>query len=267
MKVFAILITVCVALAVPLENSQAQQPTKKTKTGSTVTPKTVPIVPVTPSKTTDLSISKDDDSKGKDDKGKKVLGPDVIKAVELVDPKKKADVNPGQNSIDKAVKLKPVTLSINDQTLAKAFRVNVYPKYHLEIGQKFAQGIFYQGKIQRHWSFCYWDPRYRCYCYWDPCVRAYYYWSMPDGCYYPVSYCPHGTYCWVEPTDGILPAPPDANAPVASVTGELAAADDGIPEATPIEPTSVDSGDSGPSALPTTLAPPPIRTTAPAAKT
>jgi hypothetical protein len=27
---------------------------------------------------------------------------------------------------------------------------------------------------------------------------TWYYWCPPDDCYYPVDYCPYGTYSWDE---------------------------------------------------------------------
>jgi hypothetical protein len=54
----------------------------------------------------------------------------------------------------------------------------------------------YKGKEHYHWSKKVWFEKYGCYCYWDPYVSCYYYYCVPDDCYYPVDYCPHGKYCW-----------------------------------------------------------------------
>lgn len=71
-----------------------------------------------------------------------------------------------------------------------------YTNYHLDYGTKFKGGYFYKGKEHSHWSYHCYDKRYGCECYYCPCTCCYYYWCQPDDCYYPVSYCPHGKYCW-----------------------------------------------------------------------
>jgi hypothetical protein len=68
--------------------------------------------------------------------------------------------------------------------------------YFVQYGRPFHHGYFYPGRVHRHWSYCYWDARYRTYLYFDPCLRSYYYFCPRDTCYYPVSYCPYRTYSW-----------------------------------------------------------------------
>ena len=92
-----------------------------------------------------------------------------------------------------------VNANINLGPARVATRININPapryvNYNLTHGVRFAQGTYYRGRDHRHWSYQRWDPRYRCYLYFDPCVRSWYYWNQPMACYYPVSYCPTGSY-------------------------------------------------------------------------
>ena len=66
--------------------------------------------------------------------------------------------------------------------------------YHLRYGKRFRFGWYFRGFGHRHWTRCVWIPRYRTYCYWCPCTLQYYYWCQPRNCYYPVTYCPTGSY-------------------------------------------------------------------------
>jgi len=68
--------------------------------------------------------------------------------------------------------------------------------YHVNHGTRFSHGYFYNGRNHSHWSQQRFDRRYGCTCYFDSGCNAWYYWCQPAGCYYPVSYCPYGTYCW-----------------------------------------------------------------------
>jgi hypothetical protein len=61
-------------------------------------------------------------------------------------------------------------------------------------GVRFDHGYLFRGRNQPHWSFRCWHPRYRTWCYWCPSLGTYYYWCGPRNCYYPVSYCPTGSY-------------------------------------------------------------------------
>ncbi len=68
-------------------------------------------------------------------------------------------------------------------------------KYHLKHGTKFHHGWFYKGHHHHHWSHRCWNSYCRCWCFWDPCVECYYYFCGQDDCYYPMDYCPYGSYC------------------------------------------------------------------------
>jgi hypothetical protein len=98
--------------------------------------------------------------------------------------------------------------------------------YHLRYGKRFRHGWYYPGFRHRHWTRCVWIPRYRTYCYWDPSTTQYYYWCQPKNCYYPVTYCPTGSYnyeysgpaepapssdCDTCPVQQPVPAPPVSN--------------------------------------------------------
>jgi hypothetical protein len=56
----------------------------------------------------------------------------------------------------------------------------------------------FRGKGHFRRSAGVWDKRYGCRLYLDGDTGAYYYWCPPDDCYYPVDYCPYGTYSWDE---------------------------------------------------------------------
>src|SRR5262245_47059271 len=71
-----------------------------------------------------------------------------------------------------------------------------FKNYHQSHGHKFEHGYYYRGHQHYHWQHRYYNSRYGCWTYYDPCVRNYYYWCQPASCYYPVSYCPYGRYCW-----------------------------------------------------------------------
>src|SRR5206468_4376985 len=47
----------------------------------------------------------------------------------------------------------------------------------------------------KFWSNCCWNSSYGCNTYWCPTTCCNYYYCQPDCCYYPVTYCPYGTYC------------------------------------------------------------------------
>lgn len=71
-----------------------------------------------------------------------------------------------------------------------------YKNYPTGHGVKFNQGYYYPGKYHNHWSKSCWLPSYGCTGYWCPSTQVWYYWCQPDCCYYPVSYCPYGKFCW-----------------------------------------------------------------------
>jgi hypothetical protein len=90
--------------------------------------------------------------------------------------------------------------------------------YHLRHGKRFRFGWYFKGFWHRHWTRCVWNPRYRTYCYWCPCTLQWYYWCQPQGCYYPVTYCPTGTYNYdysgPAADDAAATAGPNAAGPV-----------------------------------------------------
>jgi hypothetical protein len=82
---------------------------------------------------------------------------------------------------------------------------HVNHNYHVNHGTRFNHGYYYRGRTHTHWSYQRYDARYRCTCYFDSGCKSWYYWCQPANCYYPVSYCPHRTYCWTPPP--AAPAP------------------------------------------------------------
>ena len=68
------------------------------------------------------------------------------------------------------------------------------PQYHVRYGTRFAYGFYYQGYHHTHWSRVYVHPVYGCRVYYDPYTLREYYWCAPALCYYPITYCPYGTY-------------------------------------------------------------------------
>jgi hypothetical protein len=69
-----------------------------------------------------------------------------------------------------------------------------FQNYHLTYGRKFSGGYCYVGNTHQHWVSTIWAPDCGCYTYYCPYTSVWYYWCQPDGCFYPVSYCPYGTY-------------------------------------------------------------------------
>jgi len=44
------------------------------------------------------------------------------------------------------------------------------------------------------WARSSYNAGYGCNLYYDADEATWYYWCSPDNCYYPVSYCPYGSY-------------------------------------------------------------------------
>lgn len=105
--------------------------------------------------------------------------------------------------------------------------------YHLTFGKKFEHGYYYPGKSHSHWSYWCWDKRYGCNLYYDPCLCCYYYFCVPDGCYYPVTYCPYKSYCCTTPA--VSTYAPTATATATAVA--TASAGVGTPPAPPPPPS------------------------------
>jgi hypothetical protein len=55
---------------------------------------------------------------------------------------------------------------------------------------------FFKGRGHDHWTHRSFDQRRGCTLYYDSGDGCSYYWCEPDDCYYPVDYCPYGTYSW-----------------------------------------------------------------------
>ena len=53
-----------------------------------------------------------------------------------------------------------------------------------------------KGKSGHQWGKKTFDKRYGCKLYFDADSGDWFYWCSPDDCYYPVDYCPYGTYSW-----------------------------------------------------------------------
>jgi hypothetical protein len=86
------------------------------------------------------------------------------------------------------------TLLLNRGTIRTLTPKVVVKDYHLKCGTKHACGICYKTYTHNHWAHCCYLPACGCECYYCPCTLVYYYWCVPDGCWYPISYCPYGTY-------------------------------------------------------------------------
>jgi len=81
--------------------------------------------------------------------------------------------------------------------------VGSYAKQH---GVKFANGYFYPGKEQKHFTEKWHDYRFGIDVYWDPHARCPYYWCEGHGVYYPIRH--------------IYTVPPDAKGPGPAVGGD-----------------------------------------------
>lgn len=97
--------------------------------------------------------------------------------------------NNGFNSHNNNVVVKP-------HVVQPAFKQQqfVNKNYCQNFGVKKSFGYCYVGQNHCHWqSQCY-SPQYGCQIYYCPSACGWYWWCAADGCYYPVSYCPHGVY-------------------------------------------------------------------------
>jgi hypothetical protein len=72
--------------------------------------------------------------------------------------------------------------------------VTVVTNYHVKHAVKHNFGYVYKGHSHYHWTKVIVNPTYGCRVFWCPSVSVWYYWCAPDQCFYPVSYCPYGTY-------------------------------------------------------------------------
>lgn len=62
-------------------------------------------------------------------------------------------------------------------------------------------GYGYKGFAWNHWAKHQWSVKHNTYCYFNPHVGGWYYWCQPDGCWYPITYCPYGVYNWEDSPD------------------------------------------------------------------
>lgn len=69
-----------------------------------------------------------------------------------------------------------------------------FNNYHLTHARKYDFGYCYIGNQHQHWASTSFYQPLGCNVYFDSCTDAWYYWCTPHNCYYPVSYCPFGTY-------------------------------------------------------------------------
>jgi hypothetical protein len=60
-----------------------------------------------------------------------------------------------------------------------------------------AKNYSWRGPHHR-WSFSRYYVDYGCTLYYDADTGTYYYWCRPDGCFYPLGYCPYDRYSWPE---------------------------------------------------------------------
>ena len=66
--------------------------------------------------------------------------------------------------------------------------------------RRFSHGHWFR---HRHscWGARCWNAHYHCWCRWCPVTCCNYYWCAPYNCYFPVGYCPTGSYDYPEPDD------------------------------------------------------------------
>ena len=69
-----------------------------------------------------------------------------------------------------------------------------FQNYHIQYGRKFDYGYCYYGRTHQHWVSTIFSTDCGCNTYYCPYTEAWYYWCEPDSCYYPVTYCPYGTF-------------------------------------------------------------------------
>jgi hypothetical protein len=73
--------------------------------------------------------------------------------------------------------------------------------------RRFSHGHWFRHRHSCWGSRC-WNAHYHCWCRWCPVTCCNYYWCAPYNCYFPVGYCPTGSYDYPEPDDqGPPPGP------------------------------------------------------------
>ncbi len=90
--------------------------------------------------------------------------------------------------------------------------------YHNNHAHKFAHGHYYRGRNHNHWGHYRYDDRYGCQLFWDDGLNGWYYFCCQDDRFYPVDYCPYGTYTCcpsdVTPAEDQSTEPPPMPNPV-----------------------------------------------------
>ena len=61
---------------------------------------------------------------------------------------------------------------------------------------KLAKGGHHRHHRNHRWSQSRYNSQYGCNLFYDSADQCWYYWCPPDNCYYPLDYCPYGTYSW-----------------------------------------------------------------------
>jgi hypothetical protein len=59
----------------------------------------------------------------------------------------------------------------------------------------------FKGRHGHRWGERRFDRRYGTRIYFNADAGRWYYWCPPDDCFYPVDYCPYGTYSWDDDGD------------------------------------------------------------------
>jgi hypothetical protein len=90
--------------------------------------------------------------------------------------------------------------------------------FYSNYAKRFSHGHWFRHRHSSWGARC-WHARYRCWCRWCPVTCCSYYWCGPYNCYFPVTYCPTGSYDYEEPQDTGSPeeqAPYEEPSPVAT---------------------------------------------------
>lgn len=93
-------------------------------------------------------------------------------------------------------KIRPIVGKRKPFVRPKGWMKKFGKSYHKKYGKKYGFGWCYFGNWHCHWTKCSYLPSYGCYGYWCPYTLCWYYWCEPYGCYFPVTYCPTGWYCY-----------------------------------------------------------------------
>jgi hypothetical protein len=107
---------------------------------------------------------------------------------------------PSPSSHNKAISnaKKPVNNAKNNPSNANK---GPNKNYFSANAKKFANGYYYGGRNHHHWGSSRFDARYGCELYWDDGLSGWFYYCCRDDRYYPVDYCPYGTYTCDDTTD------------------------------------------------------------------